>query len=184
MLVRADWTTDLRGGRTDPAPPDVILAPRRGTGLIEDPRGAVMPKTTKSGSAKLSELPSTLKRSAKKAQRTFAKAHDSAAGEYGDEKRANQVAWAAVKHSFEKVGDHWEKKAGGKKGPSDPQAAGGRNTNRKTKGGVDANAPKDHLLKLAKKLDISGRSKMRKKQLVDAIQKANTSRTADARKKK
>src|ERR687890_2764465 len=119
-----------------------------------------MPKTTKSGTAKLSELPSTLKRSPKKAQRTFAKAHDSAANEYGDEKRANQVAWAAVKHSFEKVGDHWEKKVGGKKGPSDAQAAGGRNTSRKTRGGGDANAPKDHLLKLAKKLDVSGRSTM------------------------
>ena len=104
--------------------------------------------------------------------------------EYGDEKRANQVAWAAVKHSFEKVGDHWEKKAGGRKGPSDAQAAGGRNTGRKTKGGVDANAPKEHLLKLAKKLDVSGRSTMKKKELVDAIQKANTRKTADARKKK
>jgi cation transport regulator ChaB len=142
-----------------------------------------MPKTTKSGSAKQSELPSTLQRSPKKAQRTFAKAHDSAANEYGDEKRANQVAWAAVKHSFEKVGDHWEKKAGGKKGPSDPQAAGGKNTNRETKGGVDANSTKDHLLTLAKKLGVSGRSKMKKKELVDAVQKANNKKTADARTK-
>ena len=143
-----------------------------------------MPKTTKTGSAKQSELPSTLRRSPKKAQRTFAKAHDSAADEYGDERRANQVAWAAVKHSFEKVGDHWEKKEGGKKGPSDAQAAGGRDTNRKTKGGVDANATKGHLLKLAKKLDISGRSTMKKKDLVDAIQKANDRETAKARRKK
>jgi cation transport regulator ChaB len=143
-----------------------------------------MPKTTKSGAAKPSELPSTLRRSPKKAQRTFAKAHDSAASEYGDEKRANQVAWAAVKHSFEKVGDHWEKKAGGKKGPSDAQAAGGKNTNRETAGGVDANAPKGHLLSLAKKLGVSGRSKMKKKELVGAIQKANNRKTADARKKK
>ena len=142
-----------------------------------------MPKTTKSGSAKPSELPSTLRRSPKKAQRTFAKAHDSAASEYGDEKRANQVAWAAVKHAFEKVGDHWEKKEGGKKGPSDPQAAGGRNTNRTTKGGVDANATKDHLLTLAKRLGVKGRSKMKKKELVDAVQKANNKKTADARKK-
>ena len=142
-----------------------------------------MPKTTTKGDAKQSELPSTLQRSPKKAQRTFAKAHDSAAEEYGDERRANQVAWAAVKHSFEKVGDRWAKKEGGKKGPSDAQAAGGRSTNRKTKGGVDANATKDHLLKLAKKLDISGRSTMKKKQLVDAIQKANNRKTADARKK-
>jgi cation transport regulator ChaB len=143
-----------------------------------------MPKTTKKGDAKQSELPSTLQRSPKKAQRTYAKAHDSALGEYGgDEKRANQVAWAAVKHSFEKVGDHWEKKAGGKKGPSDAQAAGGRNTSRKTKGGVDANAPKTHLLDLAKKLSISGRSKMKKRELVDAIQRANNKKTASARNK-
>ena len=142
-----------------------------------------MPKTTKSGSAELSELPSTLRRSPRKAQRTFAKAHDAAADEYGSEKRANQVAWAAVKHSFEKVGDHWEKKAGGKKGPSDAQAAGGKTTNRKTAGGVDANATKDHLLTLAKKLGVSGRSKMKKKELVDAVQKANDKKTADARKK-
>jgi cation transport regulator ChaB len=140
-----------------------------------------MPKTTKSGAAMQSELPSTLQRSPKKAQRTFAKAHDSAASEYGDERRANQVAWAAVKHSFEKVGDHWEKKAGGKKGPSDAQAAGGRNTNKKTAGGVDANAPKDHLLTLAKKLGVSGRSKMKKKELVEAIQKANNRKSAKAR---
>jgi cation transport regulator ChaB len=142
---------------------------------------ATMPKTTKSGKAKKTELPSTLRRSPDKAQRTYAKAHDSAYGEYGDERRANQVAWAAVKHSFEKVGDHWEKKA--RKGPSDAQAAGGRNTGRKTKGGVDANASKSHLLDLAKKLDVSGRSKMKKSQLVDAIKKASDRKTAKARSK-
>ncbi|MGY1773110.1 ChaB family protein [Blastococcus sp. SYSU D00813] len=143
-----------------------------------------MPKTTKAGKAKKSELPSTLQRSDAKAQRTFAKAHDSAMDSYDDERRANQTAWAAVKHTHEKVGDHWQPKAGGKKGPSDAQAAGGRDTEKKTKGGVDANAPKAHLLELAKELDISGRTKMKKKELVDAIQKANTKETAKARKKK
>jgi hypothetical protein len=81
------------------------------------------------------------------------------------------------------VGDRWAPKEGGKKGPSDAQAKGGRGTNRETKGGVDANATKEHLKKIAKKLDISGRSTMRKKELVDAIQKASTKKTADARKK-
>jgi hypothetical protein len=36
---------------------------------------------------------------------------------------------------------------------------------------------------VAKRLDISGRSSMKKKQLVDAIQKANGKKTAAARKK-
>jgi cation transport regulator ChaB len=140
-----------------------------------------MPKTTKSGNAKQDEIPSTLQRSDEKAQRTFAKAHDSAADEYGDERRANQVAWAAVKHTHEKVGDHWEPKD--HKGPSDPQAEGGAGTNRETKGGVDANATKDHLMDVAKELDISGRSSMKKDELVDAIQKANDKETAAAREK-
>ena len=140
-----------------------------------------MPKTTKGGKAKQSEIPSTLRRSPEKAQRTFAKAHDSAEESYDDEQRANQVAWAAVKHSFEKVGDHWEPKD--EKGPSDRQAEGGRNTNRDTKGGVNANATKAHLMDVAKKLDITGRSRMTKDELVDAIEKANNRKTAQARKK-
>ena len=139
-----------------------------------------MPKTTKSGKAKKEELPSTLKRSPAKAQRTFAKAHDSAAETYGEGRRAHQTAFSALKHSFEKVGDHWEPKS--KKGPSDAQAAGGRNTNRKTKGGVNANATKEHLLDVAKKLDVRGRWRMKKGELVDAIQKANDRETARARK--
>jgi cation transport regulator ChaB len=140
-----------------------------------------MPKTTKSGQPKASELPSTLLRSAKKAQRTFTKAYDAAADQYGSAKRANQVAWSAVKHAYEKVGDHWEKKDS--MGPSDTRAEQGRGSRAKPQGGVDAKATKDHLLKVAKRLDISGRSTMKKKQLVDAIQKANTRKTAAARKK-
>ena len=139
-----------------------------------------MPKTTKSGDARQDEIPSTLQRSDEKAQRTFAKAHDSAMDSYDDEQRANQVAWAAVKHTHEKVGDHWEEKTRGS-GPSDPQAEGGRDTDRETKGGVDANATKEHLMDVAKRLDISGRSKMSKDQLVDAIQKANDRETRRAR---
>jgi cation transport regulator ChaB len=138
-----------------------------------------MPKTTKSGKPKQDEIPSTLQRSEEKAQRTFAKAHDAAEESYGDEQRANRVAWAAVKHSYEKVGDHWEAKD--EKGPSDAQAAGGADTDRETKGGVDANATKKHLMEVAKRLDVPGRSRMDKGELVDAIQKANDRETARAR---
>jgi cation transport regulator ChaB len=138
-----------------------------------------VPKTTKSGKAKKDELPSTLKRSPAKAQRTFAKAHDSAAEEYGEGERAHRVAYSALKHSYEKVGDHWEAKD--EKGPSDRQAEGGRSTNRDTKGGVNANASKSHLYDIAKRLDISGRSKMYKDELVDAIEKANDRESAKSR---
>ena len=124
------------------------------------------------------DLPSTLKRSPKKAQKTYVAAHDAAVEEYGEGERAHRTAFSAVKHSFEKVGDHWEPKA--KKGPSDAKAAGGRKTKAKTAGGVDANASKDHLLAVAKKLDIGGRSKMKKSELVKAIEKANAKATRKA----
>jgi cation transport regulator ChaB len=125
------------------------------------------------------DMPSTLQRSPKKAQDTYAKTHDSAVEEYGEGERAHRTAFSAVKHSFEKVGDHWEPKA--KKGPSDGKAAGGRDTKAKTAGGVDANASKEHLMDVAKRLDVTGRSKMTKAELVDAIQKANDKSTRKAR---
>ena len=140
-----------------------------------------MPKTSKSGQPKESELPSTLQRSDEKAKRTFAKAHDSAAEQYGEGRRAHQTAYSALKHTYEKVGDHWEPKGGGRSGPSDEQAAGGRDTNYPTKGGVDANAPKSELYEIAKRLRIAGRSSMTKADLVDAIQHENDRQTRQAR---
>ncbi len=139
-----------------------------------------MPKTTKSGKARTDELPSTLQRSDALAKRTFAKAHDSAMEEYGDEERAHRVAFSALKHTHEKVGDHWEPKD--ESGPSDRQAEGGRDTDHPTAGGVDANATKEHLYELASRLKISGRSKMTKKELVEALRKANDRASAKARK--
>jgi cation transport regulator ChaB len=138
-----------------------------------------MPKTTRSGAAKTDELPSTLQRSPAKAQRTFAKAHDSAVESYGEGERATRTAYSAVKHSFEKVGDHWEPKD--EKGPSDRKAAGGRDTPGRTRGGVDANASKKHLYELAQRLDVPGRSSMSKDELVDALERASRRETAKAR---
>lgn len=139
-----------------------------------------MPKTTETGKAITDELPSTLQRSGTKAQQTFAQTYDSAIDQYdGDERRAHQVAFASLKHTHEKVGDHWEPKESN--GPSDPQAEGGRDTDRKTAGGVDANASKKHLEDVARRLEIRGRSRMTKEQLVQAIQKANDRSTARAR---
>ena len=77
------------------------------------------------------ELPSTLQRSPKKARETWSKAHDSAVREYGEGQRAHRTAFAALKHSFEKVGDHWEPK--GRKGPSDAQASRSAPSSRKSR---------------------------------------------------
>jgi cation transport regulator ChaB len=118
------------------------------------------------------ELPETLKRSPAKAQRTWIKAHDGAVDSYGEGVRAHRTAFSAVKHSFEKVGDHWEPKD--EKGPSDPRAArGGREAREgkgETFGGVDyLGSTKEELYERAKKLGVDGRSKMDKKELARAI---------------
>ena len=118
------------------------------------------------------EMPATLKRSPAKAQRTWAKTHDSAVEQYGEGERAHRTAFAAVKHSFEKVGDHWEPKDD--PGPSDPRSHGTTAQKRagvgKTYGGVDVEGnTKAELYERAKRLDIEGRSKMNKDGLAEAI---------------
>lgn len=126
-----------------------------------------MPETTRDGHAKKSELPSTIARSGAKAQRTFAKAHDAAPAEYGEGEHAHRVAYAALEHTHEKVGDRWEPKAS--PGASDATAEG-----------VDASASRTHLYDVARRLDVRGRSRMTKDQLVDAIRTENRQRTRRA----
>ncbi|MEU9591016.1 ChaB family protein [Streptomyces sp. NPDC048219] len=127
------------------------------------------------------ELPSTLERSPEGARRTWIKAHDSAVEEYGEGERAHRVAYGALKHTYEKVGDHWERKEGGRKGPSDPRSGRPRQQGGRSGEGVDEKASKEHLYEVAKRLDVAGRSRMSKAELLDAIRKANRSRTRAAR---
>jgi hypothetical protein len=126
------------------------------------------------------DLPSTLQRSPESARDTYAKAKESAEGTYGKGERASRTAYSALKHTHEKVGDHWEPKE--ENGPSDSRAeSGGPDPSGDTKGGVDANASKEHLYERAKELGVENRSTMSKDELVDAIGKANDRATRKAR---
>ena len=130
-------------------------------------------------------LPSTLKRSPKKAQETYVHTLEAAEETHGDGEAAHRIAFGSLKHSFEKVGDHWESK--GRKGPSDAQDAkrgkAARVSKTKTAGGVDAFATKEHLLGVAKRLAVRGRTRMTKAELVDAIDTANRSASASSLRK-
>ena len=122
--------------------------------------------------ARQTQLPGTLKRSPKKAQDTWIETHDNAVEEYGEGERAHRTAFASLKHSFQKVDDHWEAKK--KRGPSDPRAAKGgaaaRDGQGETFGGVDYfGSTKTELMERARKLNIRGRSSMNKAELARAI---------------
>jgi hypothetical protein len=124
---------------------------------------------------KKSELPSTLKRSSRKAQRTFSKTHDRAVEQYGEGQRAHRTAYASLKHSFEKVGDRWAAKDS--KGASDPRSRKSTRQKREGKGetfgGVDYYGnTKRELYQRAQALEIEGRSSMSKRELARAIAQA------------
>lgn len=138
-----------------------------------------MPAKGKKG--EYGDLPSTLERSPKKAQDTYEKTLESAEKTYGgDEGRAHRAAWASVKHSFEKVGDHWEPKD--ERGPSDPRAEQhGPNASGASYRGVDVEGKtKDELLGEARELGAHVTTHMRKSEVAEAIERANDRATRHA----
>jgi hypothetical protein len=131
-----------------------------------------MPKMANGNKVRRSELPDTLKRSDRKAQRTFAKTHDAAVGQYGEGERAHRTAMASLKHTHEKRGGRWVPKD--RPGPSDPRSK--KTTAQKragvgeTFGGVDIEQNTKHeLYERARRLGVEGRSKMSKRELARAI---------------
>jgi hypothetical protein len=131
------------------------------------------------------EVPSTVARSDDKAVRTYKKTLQSAEESYGDGERAHRTAYASLKHTHGKVGDHWEPKEG--RGPSDPQAAQGAPRSldepRSTARGVDANASVGHLKDVARRLGIEDPQRMKRDDLVKEIEKANDRATRRSREK-
>lgn len=130
------------------------------------------------------KMPSTLRRSPAKAQRTWAKAHDSAARTYGEGERAHRTAFSAVKHSFEKAGDRWVPKK--RKGPSDPRARKGAAEARagkgETFGGVDYEGrTRKELADRARRLGITGAGRMDKKSLARALARKSRQATRATR---
>lgn len=111
-------------------------------------------------------IPKTISRSDRHAQRIWQKAHDSAVKTYGEGGAARRVAFAALKHQYQKQGDRWVPK--GWKGPSDPQAAQGyRDKPKPTAGGKVARTEREvkEKARQAKReyaKDYSARKKRRK----------------------
>jgi hypothetical protein len=130
------------------------------------------------------DVPSTIARSDDKAVRTYKKTLESAEQTYPDDpERAHRAAYSSLKHTHEKVGDHWEPKP--EYGPSDDQAANpnarDQRSTKPTAEGVNARASKAHLVEVARKLGIGSAGKRTKDELVEEIRKANAKQTRRAR---
>jgi ChaB/Rho termination factor, N-terminal domain len=142
-----------------------------------------MPSEHQQAEKMRADVPSTIARSDDKAVRTYKKTLESAEDSYDDGERAHRAAFGALKHTYEKVGDHWEPKE--QAGPSDQQAEqkapDSLEQPKETAEGVDAQASKAHLVDVAKKVGVTGATRMRKAELVDEIRKANARATRRAR---
>ena len=68
-----------------------------------------MPKSSRYSaiSYPVAELPGTLQRSCREAQETFLRALDDAVRTHGEGDQAHRAAYAVLKQTFEKRGDHW-----------------------------------------------------------------------------
>jgi len=75
-----------------------LLAGQAGT-------GDVMPRVGRSGCG--GGLPGTLRRSCREAQKAFTRAYQEAVRACGEGDQAVRAAFAALKRSFDKRGDHW-----------------------------------------------------------------------------
>jgi cation transport regulator ChaB len=139
-----------------------------------------MPRKGPNGS--YAPLPSTLKRSDTKARKTYEAVLEHAEGEYkGDEERAHRAAWGAVKHTHEKIGDHWVPKK--HNGPSDERSAGGGpNPRGRSHGGVDVKGhTRAELLLRAKSLGLTVPSRATKDEIAEALNRENRKQTRAAR---
>jgi hypothetical protein len=65
-----------------------------------------MPRSSRYGRPS-GELPLTLQRSCPEAQATFLRARQQAVQAHGETDEAYRIAYATLKRTFEKRGDHW-----------------------------------------------------------------------------
>jgi hypothetical protein len=75
-----------------------------------------LPKSSRYSLPPAGNLPDTLKRSPEEAQETFTRALASAVKAYGEGDQAFYAAYAELKQTFEKRGDHWVPKQPGTPG--------------------------------------------------------------------
>jgi hypothetical protein len=67
----------------------------------------MMPTLPEAGQEGAGELPGTLKRSSAEAQQVFIRARERAVQIHGAGDQADREAYAELKRTFEKCGDHW-----------------------------------------------------------------------------
>ena len=119
------------------------------------------------------KLPATLKKSPKHAQDIYLETLAATEQEYGVGERASRTAFASLKHSYEKIGDHWEEKD--QPGPSEPRAGNDNHSRHETFGGVDLiGHTRQELLDMAGKIGATTTTRMTKPEISRALDRRNS----------
>ncbi len=184
---RAEAAAGEAPRRTPPTPASRTRPSRRIDAARSRPEGVItVPKHEKKRkrAPARDDMPSTIARSDEKAQRTWKETHDSAVEQYGEGERAHRTAFASLKHTYEKEGDRWVPKD--EKGASDPRSEMSTEDARagkgETYGGIDYYGhTKKEFEQRAKRLGITGYSRMRKAELVKRIEQRERSESARER---
>jgi hypothetical protein len=120
-------------------------------------------------------------KSGRRAQESYAKALDSAIQTYGAGDRARRSAIASVSRTFQRLGDRWVPRSpqSARTAQATRRSASSANSSRPTQSGnIDMKSTKDNLMNAARRMQIPGRSRMNKPELVAALRKANRTRSS------
>jgi hypothetical protein len=86
--------------------------------------------------------------------------------------RDRRTAYVPLKHDSERITESWART--GRKTGLEPAVTASRPSVARLVGGIDPNATRGSLYKVAKRLAIKGRSGMTRRQLLEAIERTGT----------
>ena len=116
-------------------------------------------------------VPSTRRRSAEKA-RSVAGTGSRAEARPVEGGRDRRTAYVPLKHDSERITESWART--GRKTGLESVVTASRPSVARLVGGIDPNATRGSLYKVAKRLAIKGRSSMTRRQLYEAIERTGT----------
>lgn len=120
------------------------------------------------------EVPDAIRHPLNKAQEIWTRAQHTAVAAYGEGQRAYRIARTALKEALATVGEQREREQdrGASALHRAPRSQGQQATRPAARVGTDTT--KAHLMEVAKQLEVPGRSRMSKGELIEAIEQTSS----------